>query len=280
MLTKLWELNKRFLLITGSGLAVFLILNGFVGGCLDSVEGPKGLLTKSGELEREVRALHKYLYRYHEEKARLADYERHETALRGELELPAEPELARFDEGSALNQFNQAIDKTWGEAQDKANRANVPLPDKLGPQDFLIERKHGKKEYEGHYAYLGVVRRALVALIDAGMVEISRPDLIEEEMLPVVADDDSVSCLFRGVRFKVTGPYESFLRVLKALQAPQAFLQVNVRSLAAKSPGEERLLKGELEFTALRLVERSAAEADTAPKPRGKEPAPKGRGRR
>lgn len=280
MFTKLWELNKRFLLITGSGLAVFLILNGFVGGCLDSVEGPKGLRTRSGELEKQVRALHKDLYRYHEEKARLADYERHEAALRAELELPAEPELARFDEGSALNQFNQAIDKTWGEAQDKANRANVPLPEKLGPQDFLIERKDGKKEYEEHYAYLGVVRRALSALIDAGMVEISRPDLIEEEMLPVLANDDSVHCLFRGVRFRVTGPYESFLRVLKALQAPQAFLQVNVRSLAAKSPGEERLLKGELEFAALRLVESSGVEAEPGQKLPGKAPTSKGRGRR
>jgi hypothetical protein len=251
-----------------------------VGGCLDSVEGPQGLLTRAGDLERQVRALHKDLYRYHEEKARLADYERHEAALRSELELPAEPELARFDEGSALNQFNQAIDKTWGEAQDKANRANVPLPEKLGPQDFLIERKHGKREYEGHYAYLGVIRRALAALIDAGMVEIGRPDLIEEEMLPILANDESVHCLFRGVRFRVTGPYESFLRVLKALQAPQGFLQVNVRSLGAKSPGEERLLRGDLEFAALRLVDGSGAQADPGQTLPGKQPAPKGRGRR
>lgn len=263
MLTKLWEQNKRFLLLVGSGLVVFLILNGAVNGCLDQVDGPKGLYARVGQLEKEVRALHKELNpRYGEARARLEDYRRHEEALRADIELPPEPELTRFDAASPLIQFNQAVDRTWGEALEKANRASIPLPEKLGPEDFWIEQRDDRPEYEGHYAYLGIVRRALGALIDAGVAEIGKPLLEDEDWLPIIEGNEQVACVLRSVRFKVLGSYDSVLRVLKSLQEPGKFLQVSVRSLARQTgSGDERLLRGELEFVAIRLVDMAAGGA-------------------
>ncbi len=265
MLSRLWAENKRFILIAGSGLAVFLILNGILGGYLARVDG---VLRKASLLEKDSRALLKDLKRYWDEKSRLSDYEKHEAQLRGELELPPEKEIDNLDKAAPLVQFNQAIDRAWGLAREKANQAAVAIPEKLGPQDFGVEKGDSDRDYERHYAYLGVIRRALHALIDAGMAEISRPELIQEDLLRVIPDDDGVSCMLRAVRFRVAGSYDSFIKVLKALQAPQSFIQVNIGSLAAKGAGDDRTVKGDLEFTTFRLVEGAEAAKDARPAPK------------
>jgi hypothetical protein len=267
MILKIWEQNKKFILIVGSGLVVFLFFNSCVSSYVGRVYGPKGLLAQSGKLERDVRTLFKEVSpRYYPEKARLEEYQKHEATLRADLELPPEKELDKLDEVAPLVQFNQAIDRTWALAQEKANRAAIPLPEKLGPQDFGVERTSTKREYERFYAYLGIIRRALHALIDSGVVEIGKPRLIQEETLPVLKDNENSLCLYRGVSFQVAGPYESFLRLLKSLQSPQNFLQVRIVGMGAKGGGDERLVKGELEFVGVRVAERSeVAEEEAKP---------------
>jgi hypothetical protein len=270
MLAKLWEQNKRFILITGGGLAAFLFLTSILGGFVSNIDGPKGLLAKTAKQDKDVRALKKELTGFWDEKGRLEAYEKHEAALRADLELPPERELASFDDAAPLNQFNKAIDRVWGAALEKANRAGVGIPEKLGPQDFGVSRDDRRPDYERHYAYLGVIRRALGALVDAGMAEIGRPEIIEEELLPVLPDDESVSCLYRGVSLKVSGSYESFVRLLKSLQAPKDFLQVRIASLEEKS-SDSTALKGELEFVSFRLVEGSEVAAAEAEKEKAKQ---------
>ena len=71
-------------------------------------------------------------------------------------------------------------------------------------------------------------------------------------------------CLYRGVSFAVSGPYESFLRVLKSLQSPQNFLEVRIVNMASKGGGDDRLVKGELEFVGFRLAERAEVTEDEA----------------
>jgi len=267
MFQRIWTQNKRFILVAGAGLAVFLILNSFLGAFVGRVEGPKGLLAEASKLEKDVRSLHKELNRnYWEEKARLESYEKHESDLASELQLPREKEVEKLDSAAPLVQFNQAIDRAWGQALEKANRASVAIPEKLGPEAFGVAKDDGPQEYELYYSYLGVVRRALMALIDAGISEIGRPELVPPEELPVVAGSEDFFCVYRGVRFKVSGAYESFLRLLKSVQEPRSFLQVRILSLGSKGGGDERSVKGELEFVGFQIAAGSTLLKDEKPR--------------
>lgn len=258
MIGRIWQENRRFLLVVGAGLAGFLIINSILGSYIARVES---LTRKSSELAQNCRKLVRELKPLATERTRLKELMAHEVQLRSELELPPEKELEKLDKASLLVQFNGAVDRTWGQATEKANQAGIAVPEKLGPRDFGIESDDDANLYARHYAYLGVARRGLHALIDAGMVEIGRPRIEEEEPFEVIKDDTGVECLLRSVRFSVSGPFESFVKTLKLLQQPGAFLQVTVEKMAAK-PGDERLVKGDLRFTALSLVEGAPAAAE------------------
>ena len=170
MLSRIWAENKRFLLIAGSSLALFLILNSCVSSYARRVEGPTGLHARSTRLAREIRQLHKEVGIYNEVKSLLAKYAEQEGELRTALELPAEKELAEFDDSTPLLQFEKAVDRVWEQALERANRAGVALPEKVEARDFRVARDDDQREYESHYAYLGILRRALSALIASGKV--------------------------------------------------------------------------------------------------------------
>jgi hypothetical protein len=262
MLSRIWAEQKRFILVVGGGFAIFLFLNALAGGCIQRADGPNGLIAQAGKREREVRALHKELKdRYWDEKSRLEGFEKEEAALRADLELPPEAEIATLDEAAPINQFNRAIDKVWGEATRTANRAAIALPEKLGPEDFGISSDDGKREYEQHYAYLGVIRRALRTLVESGMTEIGRPELVDAELVPVIPGNEIIQCIYVGVIIKVAGPYDAFLRALKGVQGAKDFLQVRIEEIAQKSANEERIVRGELQFLSFRLAEGADLEA-------------------
>ena len=50
MISRIWEQNKKFILVTGGSFALFLFINSFLGGYIESADGPKGLLAKSSQL--------------------------------------------------------------------------------------------------------------------------------------------------------------------------------------------------------------------------------------
>jgi len=267
MIARLWQENRRFILISAAGLVVFLIADRLIESYL--IERIDRLTRKSSELAQNCRKLLREIKPLAVERRRLEELTAHETQLRSELELPRESELEKLDKASPLVQFNGAVDRAWGQATEKANQAGVAVPEKLGPRDFKIEKADDESLYARHYAYLGVARRALHALIEAGMTELGRPRIGEDEALEVIKDDESVLCLLRSVRMTVAGPYESYVKCLKALQAPGSFLQVTIEKLAQK-PGDDRTVKGELMFTALSLVEGEPPPA--SPAPAGKAP--------
>ena len=78
---KLWEENKRFLLVTGAGLLVFLFLYSLlVSGTRSVAEETNGAIFE--HLEPDVKRLHTHLKdAYHAEQSRLRDYEAIETHL-------------------------------------------------------------------------------------------------------------------------------------------------------------------------------------------------------
>jgi hypothetical protein len=262
MFQRIWAQHKKFILQAGSGLALFLILDSCVGSSIRRVDGPDGLRAQALRTERSVRAIHKELARYKETKSSLESFRVERAEVRAALELPPERELERLDTSAPLLQFNQAIDRVWAQALEKANRLGISLPEKLAAQDFGAQGQGDKEEYQRHYAYLGLVRRALGTLVDAGMSEIGRPELVEEDTLPIHAGEEWPACVFRAVRFKVAGNFESFLGTLQSVQEPKAFLQVRVRSLQSKSATEDRGLKGELEFVAIAFSEAPPAERE------------------
>jgi len=270
MFIRIWTQNRKFLLAAGSGLAVFLILNYVVNSTRGNLDGPGGFLAKAAALEQQIRALHRELSQsYWEQKTRLEAYEKQELQLRSEIELPPEEEIDKFDEKAPLLQFSQAIDRTWARAREKANQAHVMLPEKLGPQDFGVDRQDGKREYERYYGYLAVVRRALSLLVESGLTEIGRPELVPEQILGIVPGNANAACSLRGVKVQVAGTFDAYLRVLEGAQAPKSFLQVRILGLARPARGDEKALKGELEFVSIRFLEGRDAEEALQERPKG-----------
>ena len=159
-------------------------------------------------------------------------------------------------------QFNQAIDRVWGESLEKANRRGVAIPEKLGPEDFGIRTGDGQAEYARYYDELAIVGAALGALIEAGLTEIRRPAVLEEEDLEI-SGSDSFLCRFRGCSFDVAGPYDSFVRTFTNLQEAGNFLQVRMIELRPRRE-DASVLQGTLEFVGIRLVDGSTLE-DSGP---------------
>lgn len=270
ILSRIWAQNRRFLLLAGAALALFLILNSCVSSYAERVEGPTGLYARSTKLAREIRQLHKEVAAYNEVKSLLTGYRDQETELRRNLELPPEKELESFDESTPILQFEKAIDRVWEQAVQQANRVGVVLPEKPDSRDFGASRDDTRAEYESYYASLGILRRALDVLIRSGMLEIGRPEFLEPDYLPVLPDDESLFMLFRALRFRVVGPYEGYIRVLQAVQSPGDFLQVRIRKMAVARGNEEGFIEGELDFVAFGLVDAADLEREQT----------RGRGRR
>jgi hypothetical protein len=258
MLARLWAENKKFLLITGTGLTMFLLLNSWADAYIGRAEG---WLDEATHIEREIRELKRELNRgYWREKSRSRSYGDHETRLLRAIENSPEPELGRFDRASPRLQFNQAIDRVWASALEQANRSGLRIPEKLAPEDFGLDRSDGRREYERYYDYLGVVRRALEGIVAAGIAEIGRPELIPEED-SLVAENERFACRFRAARFELLGSSRSFVELLDQFQRDGEFLQVRLVDLRGSQL--EGQLRGTVEFAGMRLIHLDAeAEAD------------------
>ena len=257
MLAKYWEQNKPFLLRAGIGCIVFLFLNGMLRGYVDRADK---ILTQAGQHQSEIRKLKKKLkHMYAEEQKRHEDYTRHEENLRKLLELPALPEYVAFDPKSPRVQFNQAISRIWDEARRDGNRIGVALPEKLGPDDFDIERGATRQEYAAYYDELAIVGLALRALVLSGMSEIRSPKLLTREEFEIPGSPGYL-CSLKGGSFDVTGSYDSFVQVLKSVQEDGSFLEVRINRLELK-PKKDDVLVGTLDFIGVRILEAAAAES-------------------
>jgi hypothetical protein len=252
MFQSIWQENKQFLLLCGGGLVMFLCLNSCISGY---VRGAESKLAASRKLESDIRLRHKELVnRYWDEIQKVSSFERHEAALREEVCLPPDVEIKDPKSGALLIAFNKAVDDTWKAAQDEARKRGLQLPEKLTSSDFDLHAGDGPAEFQRCYSYLAILRQALLALVSSGMTRIDRPQPLPEDPLPV-AQNDGLQCNYRAVSFTVTGPFESFVKVLQLVQEPKSFLQVRLNSLAPSGAGEQGLLRGRLVFVGFRFEE-------------------------
>ena len=280
MFKNLWLDNKKFLLVSGGGLLVFLVLNSFVSAYVAKADTTT---RRARKLEQQVRQLHSELKNtYWSEQDKLVAYEEYEQKLAAALcQKPA----TQVTEGDDLNKltfsFQKSIDSTWNSVRQPANKAGIALPEKLRVADFGISEEDGHEEFRLYWDYLDIVRNSLEALVAAEVQSFSTPEPLPRELLPV-RDNESLACIYLPVSIQVTGSYQSFLDVLGALQDEGDFLQVRVRGLkpvkkGAKG-GDDGLLRADVEFVGFRIAEAPAATGDDLRSRRGR--GRKGTGRR
>ena len=86
MLKNFWEENKRFLLLVGGGLLVFLIADHYIG---NYIGGTENIRKKSQKRRQDVVLLHKGLKNgWYEEKRKVQACKDHEAGLKDKLCLP------------------------------------------------------------------------------------------------------------------------------------------------------------------------------------------------
>ena len=263
MLKDFWEENKRFLLLVGGGLLVFLIADHYIG---NYIGGTENIRKKSQKRRQDVVLLHKGLKNgWYEEKRKVQACKDHEAGLKDKLCLP-EPAALDGENSQLQIKFDKAISDTWEGVRQEANRAGIRLPAPLTARDFNVEQDDTVAQYQEHYSDLAIVERALEVLVKSGVSEIETPEPYEPDRLPV-KDNDSVKCLYRAVSIGVTTSFESLQKVFEQVQSGEPFLQVRLRSLGAKGSTneEERALEGEIEFIGFRLEEGAAAEESAGP---------------
>ena len=274
MLKNFWINHQRFLLLCGGALVTFLIGNSLIANL---AAGANSTYVECRRLRKQIVDLHRTLdSSYWDERDKLDAYSKHEKALVEAvcLAAPTEPTTSK----SLLIELNRRIDATWDGVREQASDSGLQLPEKLTAQDFDIEPGEAPEQYKINFSYLGIVSQALRALVAAGMTQIDTPDLISEEDSPVLYGDEEVAtCVYRGVSFPVVGSYDSFVKLLRMVQEPKAFLQVRLIDLAPVRATQQSLLGAKLEFYGL-LIE-YGEDSGTSEGPLGDEETVDGRRR-
>ena len=251
-----WLDNKKFLLAVGAALVVFLAIRDFAVGFMEDADRMRN---SSRSERRELIALHKDLRNsYWVEQAKVEQYGKQETNLKKALCMAEVDGLDGGNEDQLRVKFDQAISRVWQAVQQDANRAGIRLPPPISSQDdFVVGSEDGVREYRVYYSYLRVVQLALEALVKARVTEIEQPEVIPPESLPVADHDGEIVCVYHGVQIGVRGSYASILKVIELVQVDGSFLQARLRNLRAigSRESEERLLRGEIEFHGIALVE-------------------------
>ena len=137
MLKNFWEENKRFLLLVGGGLLVFLIADHYIG---NYIGGTENIRKKSQKRRQDVVLLHKGLKNgWYEEKRKVQACKDHEAGLKDKLCLP-EPAALEGESSQLQIKFDKAISDTWEGVRQEANRAGIRLPAPLTARDINVEQ--------------------------------------------------------------------------------------------------------------------------------------------
>ncbi len=251
-LQRIWEENKKFLLMVGGSLALFLLLRSCaVDGLLRSADAER---QRNQKLEKEINGTRsRVIVRYPEEKKSLADLAQIESNLAGRC-LSAPPSNVPDTKRSAAQiQFSEMIDAVWSKLKTKANQKGVRIPEKISTNDLGVAAGDTEADHERNAMYLEIVDRALATCVDQGMVQIEKPTIFGEEAAPI-RDNEDVSMLYRRVGVTAYGPYEAYKRVFREFQKAPGFVQVRLMSLDSKSTAIPGALRGQLQFVGLRLL--------------------------
>ena len=253
---KIWEENKRFLLIAGGGLAVYLLLNALlVTGYKNQALGRDGTRERNRILDGKVQRLQKEVRdRFNEEKSNFESFASFEGDYLQRFSIAPPKELPDFRKGmSAQVYFNDLVERIWGEVNRKAREINCVIPEKISTQELGVLADDAAEDTSRHFIYLEILRRSLNALVNSGMRKIDKPKLHPEEPLSIRGNPDH-EMVYQRITVQAQGTYDNFLQLLKNCQEPNKadkpgqFLQVIVLDLSPAGSSGASVLKGNLEF--------------------------------
>jgi hypothetical protein len=243
-----WQENKRFLVIVGVGLLVFLIgemvLDSVWGADLRSQQ--RSVTTAERELARS-----KYtaadLTRARRENETLSS---NVSVLAREVAfIPRERFVFHPDRESASNRYFTAVSEVRGELMTLASRRNLRLPEDLGLPALSPTRE---EEIVRYLDALDVVDRAARMAVDAG---VERVDKIEIRLDPALFSRSDVGHVEQtSIKMTLNSKSASLVRFLSLTQDARRDGPLRVRFIemtASRSKMDEARL--EVEFVAVRL---------------------------
>lgn len=263
-LQQFWEENKRFTLIVGGGMVVFLFLNSFlVSGARSAAEETNRGIKSSQGLETQVASLYKLLRdQYNIERSRLDDFQEVEESLLKQYSMA--PPGAKAPEVSRNTEiyYGEKLSTIWKDLARKKSALSIPceLPRQASPQDLEIGPDPTPALHLSHHVDLQILRRALHLMLDARMLKIESPRLSYEVV--DLENNPDYQLVYQRITFVAWGPYESFVQVLNGAQKVEdGLLQVFLMDLGSRSSSEVTRLRGILEFSAFYRLERADKEA-------------------
>ncbi len=264
MFQRLWEENKRFLMVTGGALLVFLVARSCVigpyeAGATETVDENSKLKSRLDRLARPIER------RFNIERSQLDEYLDIERDLRQRFCLRVPDDAALVKPGTAKEVlFTQKIDRIWGEVYPKARLINSKLPEKISIRDLGMRPEDTEADLKRHTLYLEILRRALNVLVDSGMHEIGSPHF-QPEVEYFIRGNERHRIVFRKIDFKVRGPYDSFVQVLRECQKKSgAFIQALVLDMDPRRAGPDAL-NGRVEFGGFSIEEAPGEIVEAAP---------------
>jgi hypothetical protein len=250
LVQKLWEENKRFLLVAGSALVLFLSARSCaIWPYAARAVGEGGTIARNQQQENQARRLYKEVRQgYHLQKALLEKHRELEKDLLSRFVLEPSAELKAPKGGEAKEVFfTRQIDRIWGEVHPKARQINCELPDKLSIRDLGLQPNASPEDVLSHARDLEILSRALNALVDAGVRKIERPRILKPEVL-AVRDNPDRSLVVQRIELRARGSYESILDVLRRCQKPGHGVQAALLDLDSRRAGSPDLLMAHFEF--------------------------------
>lgn len=253
-LQSLWEENKRFLLIAGSGLAVFLLLRSCV--VVPFAARAEKTDDRNIRLTDQVRGLYSEVRKgFEKARARHEALGDLEDELLGRYSLVLPGEALRPRDGSAREvHLTHQIEKIWGDVYRKARERNCELPQKISTRDLGVRPDSTEAELAHFIRQLEVLRRALEVLVDAGVRKIG-PLRLHPTADFFIRENPDHRWLLERIDISVEGSYESLADTLRECQKPGRTLQVLLADVAPGKTGDPGLLKARLEFAGFHIEE-------------------------
>lgn len=264
---KLWEENKRFLLVTGAGLLVFLFLYSLlVSGTRGVAEGTNRAIFE--QLEPEVKKLHKLLKDdYHAEKNRLDSYDTFETELLERFAFREPRGTKKTAKGSWELYFQDKVDEIWKSVNRirREKSLDVELPQKVSMRDLEVFSDDTSVEIRRHHLDIELLRRALHLVVESGVRRIDQLKPMQEEVLGIRINENH-RIVYHRLSIRARGSFESFARILRRAGKPYptedggGIMQALLLDLSSKGVRGADDLRGQLEFAAFYLEELSEDE--------------------
>ena len=259
---KLWEENKRFLLVTGAGLLVFLFLYSLL------VSGTRGVAESTNQaiferLEPDVKRLHRLLKDdYHAEKNRLDSFDALETELLERFAFREPRGSKKTSKGSWELYFQDKLDEIWKSVNRirSEKSLDVELPPKVSTRDLEVFSDDGPLEIRRHHLDIELLRRALHLLVESGVRRIEQLKPLQEEVLGIRINED-YRIVYHRLSIRARGSFESFARILRRVgktypaEDGGGIMQTLLLDLSSKGVRGADDLRGQLEFAAFYLEE-------------------------